>query len=177
MADNDNEDTRDIVVGRQDAKPQRRRWPSSKRFSPRKRQRFLDALAYSCNVQLSAEHAGVVSATVYAHRSRDPLFAAQWRDALAVGYDRLEALVLEHGGAGQALAPADPDRADAAALPPFDFDRALKVLAQYRAVRDGQSRQHNRFRGITATRDETNEALLKALAAARKRLAKRAPGQ
>ncbi len=160
----------DVAVGRQDGKPQRRRKPKANAFSPEKRQLFLDALAYTCNVRLAAEHAGIDVTTAYYHRARDPAFVQQWRDALAAGYDTLEALVLEHGGAGQPLEPPDPTRA-AAGAPPFDFDRALTVLRQYRSARDGDSRLRRGIRPIAATRDETNAALRRALAAARKRLA------
>lgn len=160
---------RDVVVGRQDGKPQRRRKPKPNAFTPEKRQLFLDALAFTCNVRMSAEHAGIDVTTAYYHRARDPIFVEQWREALVTGYDTLEALVLEHGGAGQMLEPADPTRA-ADAAPPFDFDRALAVLRQYRGTRNGQPMRRG-VQQIGATRAETNAALRKALAAARKRLA------
>jgi len=158
----------DVVIGRQDGKPQRRRKPKTNAFSPTKRQRFLDALAYTCNVRMAAEHAGIDVTTAYYHRARDPVFVDQWREALMAGYDTLEALVLEHGGAGQVLEPPDPTRTEADA-PPFDFDRALAVLRQYRGPRNGQPFRRG-VKPIAATRDETNAALRKALAAARKRL-------
>jgi hypothetical protein len=141
-------------------------------FGLRKRQRFLDALALTCNVNSAAAYAGIHRTTPYVCRARDPHFAAQWRDALAAGYDRLETLVLEHGGAGVALEIADPDRVDAAdahAPPPFDFDKALKVLASHRAERHALASRKPGARR-RATREETNAALLKAITAAQKRL-------
>ncbi|MBS0479065.1 MAG: hypothetical protein JSR79_07185 [Proteobacteria bacterium] len=164
----------EVVVGRQDCKPQRRRKAKANAFSPRKRQVFLDTLAYTCNVRMAAEQAGIDISTAYYHRARDPVFVEQWREALATGYDTIEALVLEHGGAGQPLAPADPTRATPDAPPPFDFDRALAVLRQYRSARNGESRLRRGIRPIAATRDETNAALRKALAAVRKRMANEA---
>ncbi|MDB5677098.1 hypothetical protein [Sphingomonas bacterium] len=159
----------DAIARHADGQPQRRRKPKADAFTPEKRQRFLDALAYTCNVRMACGHAGIDVSTAYYNRGRDPVFVEQWRDALATGYDALEALVLEHGGAGQALEPADPTHV-AADAPPFDFDRALAVLRQYRGRRDGQHVRHG-VRPIAATREETNAALRKALAAARKRMA------
>lgn len=88
------------------------------------------------------------------------------------GYDRLEALVLEHGGAGVALEPADPYRAEeeGAAPPPFDFDKALRILSLYRSHRHGQAGRRTGTPRRRATREETNAVLIKAIAAARKRL-------
>jgi hypothetical protein len=148
---------------------QRRGWG----FSARKRQRFLDALALTCNINAAAAYAGVHRTTPYWCRARDPQFAAQWREALAAGYDRLETLVLEHGGAGVALDSADPDRvdpADAAAPPPFDFDKAVQVLRLHRAERHALAKAGPGAARRRATREETNTALVKAIATARKRL-------
>lgn len=162
-------------IARLDARPQRRRKFRAGSFMAVRRQHFLDALAYTCNVSLAAEYAGVDHATPYYHRARDPVFAQQWRDALAAGYDRIEELVLQHGGAGRPLDPADPGAVDDSAMPPFDFDRALRVLGEYRRTRAGEPSRRDGFRGITATREETNAALLKAIASAQKRLANRTP--
>ncbi|VXC57508.1 hypothetical protein [Sphingomonas sp. AX6] len=146
-------------------------------FGVTKRTRFLDALALTCNVTRAAAHAGVSASTVWRARHRDPVFQEEWREALAIGYDRLEALVLEHGGAGERIVP-DPTRvgedgADAASVAePFDFDRAMKVLIYRRGERNGEpNRRTGRPRG-QATREETNAALLKALNAAKRRVEK-----
>lgn len=143
-------------------------------FTAARQQRFLEALAYSCNVKAAAAYAGVSYHIPYRHRLRTPAFAEQWREALLIGYDRLEALVLEHAGAGQVLDPGDADAIEASgALPPFDFDRAVQVLAQYRKLRDGAPQVHRGRRpGPPATPEETNAALMKAIEAAQKRLAR-----
>jgi hypothetical protein len=164
---------KELVFVRQEARPKLRRRRRTA-FTAERRQKFLDALAYSCNATAAAEHAGVAVTTPYRHRGEDPEFAAAWRAALDAGYDRLEALVLEHCGAGQALEPADPERAAAAGtLPAFDFERAMRVLEGYRKVRGGADRARpGRQPGPNATREETNAALLKAIEAAEKRLAR-----
>ena len=66
---------------------------------------------------------------------------------------------------------ADPDRAEAEGMKPvpFDFERAMKVLLYHRSQRNGEpNRRTGRPRRV-ATREETNAALLKALAAAKRR--------
>ena len=153
-------------------------------FGARKQTRFLDALALTCNVTRAAAHAGVSASTVWRARHRDPVFQAAWREALAIGYDRLEALVLEHGGAGERITPdptrvgaddRDDDQNDGAAPPidePFDFDRAMKVLIYRRGERNGEPNRRTGRPPSQATREETNAALLKALNAAKRRVEK-----
>lgn len=152
-------------------------------FDDDKRQAFLDALALTCNVRLAARYAGVDHSTAYNHRRRDPTFMAQWQDALETGYDRLEELVLQHSGAGQALAPADPNRAEAnmgangEPCPPFDFDKALAVLRMFRARRDsGRSAPGERSPRMVRP-EATDAALDKALIAAALRMKRRAVAQ
>lgn len=147
------------------------RRPTTNRFTRKKQQRFLDALAHTCNVVVSAGHAGVSTVTVYQHRLRDPAFRARWQEAIAAGYDRLEGLLLEHGGAAQPLDPPDGERAAQADPRPFDFDRALTLLRQYQARREGKPTGGARR---NATREETNAALLKAIEGARRRIEREA---
>ncbi|TGX54750.1 hypothetical protein E5A73_04650 [Sphingomonas gei] len=146
-------------------------------FTPDLRQRFLDALALTCNVHAAAAYAGVDRTTPYNWRRHDPEFLEQWRDAVWAGFDRLETMVLEAGGAGLPLevAPGDADRveADAPNAPPsFDFDKAMAVLRLYREKRHGSAPQRGRAPRQYPTREETNAALIKALTAAKKRLDK-----
>ena len=143
-------------------------------FSKSKREKFLDALALTCNITRAAAHAGVHKSTVCRAPRRDPVFDRQWHEALAIGYDRIEALVLEHGGAGEAIEP-DPERAEAEGvkLESFDFERAMKVLIYRRGERNGEPNRRTGRPRQAATREETNAALLKALAAAKRRMEKR----
>lgn len=142
----------------------------SNQFTNRKRERFLDALALTCNVTKAAEFAGIGTSSIHRAKARDDAFAQQWQEALAIGYDRLESLVLEHGGAGVPIEP-DPERAEAAGAKaePFDFERALKILTYRRGARDGRRVQTGRP-VRNASREETTAALLKALAAAKRRV-------
>lgn len=141
-------------------------------FTERARTRFLEGLAATCNITKAASFAGISPGCVYRHRAKDMVFAEQWAAAMAVGYDRLEALVLEHGGAGTQI-EIDPERAEAAGIEPepFDFDRAMKVLIFRRGAREGQPNRRTGRPPRNATREETTEAVMKALAAAKRRLA------
>ena len=105
----------ELIIGRQDAMLQRRK-PRADAFTPAKRKRFLAALAATCNAALAARHAGVDKTTPYYHRTRDATFRAQWQAAIEEGYDRLEELVLLHGGAGQPLELDADDAPDADAV-------------------------------------------------------------
>ena len=171
----------EMVPGFRHGLPQQRK-STPKTFTVRKRQRFLDALALTCNVKHSADHAEVSNVTAYYHRRRDAAFAAQWDEALAAGYARLVALVLEHGGAGEALEPGDAERAAGAIAaaprpgdpPPFDFERALKVL-RFQQLKQVKGPFKESRRPGAATREETNAVLVKALAAAQRRLARIPP--
>jgi len=169
----------DTIIGSYESKPQQRK-PRPDCFTTAKQQLFFDALALTCNVDKAAEYAGVHRVTVYKHRRKRPDFAERWREALALGYDRLEAMALEHVGAG--LEAADPDRAaeagpESGAPIPFDFERALTLLRLHRAIRDAKP---SPARGgppmRNATREETNAALLKAIAVARRSMGDAADG-
>lgn len=141
-------------------------------FSPRRQQAFLDALALTCNITHAAAHAKVNVRTAFRLRERDPRFAARWQEAIARACDRLELLVLEHGGAGVPLEAGDADRAaEEGAGMPFDFNRAVTTLKLFRSQREGQVLASATGARRVATRDELSAALVRALAAVRRGLA------
>ncbi|MES2337825.1 MAG: hypothetical protein V4537_07010 [Pseudomonadota bacterium] len=165
MKDSDTGPVIDLGLGRR-----RVNRATGRAVTAKKRQRFLDALALTCNVRLAADHAGIHSRTAYRLRHADPVFAAAWHDAIEAAYDRIELMVLEHGGAGVALDTPDGERAaeDGLAVA-FDFDRAMAILRQYRPRRDTSAKPRGAA-PVPTTREDTNMALLKALAAVRRRL-------
>jgi hypothetical protein len=121
---------------------------------------FLDRLAASCNVMLSADAAGFCVETVYKHRRENPVFAQRWQAALEQGYARIEmALVRRAADAMEGLAP-DP----ATPIPEMTVDQALKVLSRHRATVEGRGRGR---RGWTRPRslDEVSESILTKLEA------------
>ena len=138
------------------------------RWSAKMRASFLDHLAATCNVKASAAYIGVDPVSVYALRRRDAKFADAWGEALALGYEMLETLVVGHalsGDAGDVLNCGVETRAG-----PVNLDLALRLLSAHRNA-EGKPRRGGpkaRF----ATRDETDAFLMKKLAAIEKRRAR-----
>jgi hypothetical protein len=97
---------------------------------------YLAALAASANVRLAAAAAGFAHSSFYARRARWTGFGARMRQALRIGYDRLEYVVMErtlealHGAEtpdwlAEAIAATNP-------LPPLSFDQAFQQLCLHR---------------------------------------------
>lgn len=138
--------------------PRGKSWQT--RWSKAMRAAFLDHLAGTCNVSHAAAAAGVFPATVYAARRRDPEFAAQWEEALALGYQmvetRLVGHVLEGRGWDEPVEGGDPDDPGG-----IDFDAALRLLSQHR---NAQGKPHRGRQPQFAAPEETDKMLLKRLA-------------
>jgi hypothetical protein len=56
---------------------------------------FFETLAETCNVGLAAEAAGMRPQRAYERRKTDARFRRRWGDALAIGYARLELMLLD----------------------------------------------------------------------------------
>ena len=82
---------------------------------------FLAALVETSNVSASAATAGVSPSRAYKVRQDDPEFAAQWRVALAHGYDNLEMELL-----GYLRNPAPATK--------MDVTGAIRLLAMHRST-------------------------------------------
>lgn len=109
---------------------------TGKRWSDEAERIFLDALASSCNVRLSADAAGFSTVAIYRRRRDDPGFAQRWQAALEQGYARIEmALVAATGNALEGFAPD----ADAPILVTNARD-AIAVLQLHRASVKGEGR-------------------------------------
>ena len=90
-------------------------------------QAFLAALSATANVRLSAAAAGASVAAFYRRRRNNPAFAREMRMALELGYERIEAALIEAG-----LADSYRDDAwrhnDPPPVPPMTFDQAMQLL-------------------------------------------------
>lgn len=123
------------------------------------KKRFCETLAETCNVRLAAAAAGMASSACYARKLADPTFAEQWRLALAMGYGRIEERLIR-----DALGEAD------ARMDKYEREQALNLLKYHRGEVDGAHGGGTSF--ARASADETDAAILKALAAVKKRLAR-----
>ena len=110
-------------------------------FTAAKRQMFLDRLGACCNVTRAAAAAGVSTVTVNYHRRRDPDFARQCEEALSLGYETLEAAMLEAAAHGPGYVPG-PDADGAPGPETLDRTLALHLLQLRRkpiGARTGQA--------------------------------------
>lgn len=126
-----------------------------------KRQRFLEALAGSCNVTAAAAASGFTPSTAYKLRQADPAFAAAWQEALEIGYARLEMALLER--AIQTIEILGDDAPDAP--PPvgaMTVAQAMDLMNKHRAsVVGGRAKAGRGARRRRPTPDETDAELLR----------------
>lgn len=84
-----------VISGTNGVRAQLRR-ARLKQWTPRIEERFLSALAASCNVKASLAAVGMSKASAYARRQRLPAFARAWDEAIATGQARLEAVLVQN---------------------------------------------------------------------------------
>src|SRR5438105_9637293 len=75
-------------------KPQLRR-RAKRDWSAAKATRFLIVLAETCNVSEACRRSGVPMTVAYRRRKMDAAFRAEWIEMIAIGYQRLEAVLLD----------------------------------------------------------------------------------
>lgn len=125
-----------------------------------KRERFLAVLGETCNVRRAAKAAEVEATSFYRLRRNDPAFAAEWDQAMADGYERLESVLLS-----RALGEGDP------AEEGIDAHLAAKLLGR----RDGHGaaggRRGSRNRAVEMPIEEVEAALMRRLEALARRVA------
>ncbi len=144
------------------------------RFTKRHQKRFLDALAATCNVRISAEAAGKSLSSCYRLRARDANFADAWRIALGMGYERLEEALLDYALETVGVRDIDPDAVDLEAfkgsvvsaladrtVSNADLQFAIGLLNRHRATVEG--RRVSGRGGPRATAAETDAALRRKL--------------
>jgi hypothetical protein len=103
--------------------------PKRRAFTEARRKRFLNHFAASCNARAAARAVGVSENCVHAWRRKDPQFNAAWKEALQLGYARLEAELIRSARKALTIRP----RQDAAVrVGAMDAKTALAVLEGYR---------------------------------------------
>ena len=153
-------------------------------FTAERRKNFLDTLAATCNVRLSARVADVGLTSCYRLRAKDPGFAEAWRIALAMGYDRLEEALLEYAVSRVEAANVDPGAVDPAtvdgsfaqsvangSVTSGDLHFAVGLLNRHRATIAGKESAGRN--GHRATRAETDAVLRRKLDSLAKRTGER----
>lgn len=105
---------------------QLRRQPE-RRLTRAAEQAFLAALSATANIRLSAAAAGFSHTAFYLRRREDPGFAREMRLALATGYERLEAALLE-SFAPESHAQDGWRHNDPPPIPPMTASEALQLL-------------------------------------------------
>ena len=159
---------------------------SRKLFDAKRREVFLEWFAATCNVRLAAAKAGVAYQTVFKHRMKDEAFARDWDGALAQGYARLEARLVEavflpgtgrwqtegltEGVGSLHDAPSTiesafdgPPPRSGEDLEPFDAQLAIAVLREQKRNVHGHRPQAQRTTARAASNKEIAEALAKRL--------------
>lgn len=146
-----------------------------------RRKRFLDSLASTCNVRIAIEAAGLAPSSAYALRRRDPAFAALWKEALTIGYERLEetllqcalegvnaieidvegAVLLPEPGPGAGEHTYQPGSGGSAKISSDAVQLAMLVLNRHRATVEGKGSPGGSRR--RASSEETDAALRKKL--------------
>lgn len=129
-----------------------------KKFDAKMKRGFLDRLSATGSVERAANGVGIGSLQAYAACRTDAGFARGWRAALRVGYDRLEAMLIERTAAvltGEAKGPLETP----------DMIFALRLLDRQQAAREPEQAAK---RGAA---DKTDAAILKRLAVLSKRQA------
>lgn len=128
---------------------------STARWSDEAEERFLSVLAATCNVKAAAKAAGFSTVTLYKRRGRWPGFAAEWDAAIAQGYARLEARLVELAN-DSLRKPRDDDDDDeeedeaerAEAGPAMTVSETMNLLRLHRAsVRGGAPQDYAWRRG------------------------------
>lgn len=106
---------------------------NDRHWTEEKRTRFLDHLAETCNVTASLRAVGMTRrAGIYRLRRRDAHFSAAWDAALAQGYARLEAEMLDRALNGKRVLT----ERDGVVVETIEFSDtlALNLLAQHRRM-------------------------------------------
>lgn len=136
-------------------------------MTAQRKARFLEVLAETCCVARAAEAAGFAPARFYGLRLKDAAFAAQWQEAIAIGYAQVEERLILDAMGRAANDNGDADAARDGRMDKYEREQALNLLKWHRAEAIGKPRGGG-LRGRLALQDETDAAILTRLAAVRK---------
>jgi hypothetical protein len=151
-------------------KKTRDQWaPRKDGWTGAKRRIFLDTLAATLSARRAARAAGMSYSAAFALKRRDPEFASLWRQAVIDGYSTLETMVMERSALGGAPDPEDGDPEEPPDPARMDPDLAMKLLQlKQREILGAPHKGSPPLK--RATPAETDAAILRKLAALRRRL-------
>ena len=131
-----------------------------KRWTDAAEAKFLDVLAATNNVTLSAAETGFSKEAIYRRRGNDAAFAARWQAALDQGYARLEMLVVQVAADTLEGRAPDPD----CPIPPMTVREAITLLQLHRASvkGDGTTRRAG-WQGRPRSLDEIKDTIIRKL--------------
>jgi len=127
-----------------------------------RRAAFLDEVASSCNLKQSVAAVGMTHTSLYALRRRDAVFAEQLRNAMLVGYERLEAELLRMATAAFDDGDTGGTGGDGVLSGMMTVEQAMRLLDRYQSTTKGAgvARREGQHR---ATQAETDAMLLEQL--------------
>jgi hypothetical protein len=111
-------------------------------WDPAVEDRFLAALASTCNAKAACAAAGMSPASAYGHRQRWPGFARRWDEAIEIGSDRLEFSLIE--AADNLFSGVDVPTE--LAISEMTAAQAVQLLQLHRAAARGGGRRPGRRR-------------------------------
>jgi hypothetical protein len=100
-----------------------------KQWSPRVEDRFLGVLAATCNVKAACAEVGLSAASAYAHAKRWQGFSARWREAVEIGFMRIEAAMLAQADRNPFSGRAVNAEVE---MPPMTVAQALQLLHMHK---------------------------------------------
>lgn len=119
-----------------------------RQWSPRVEERFLSALAATCNVKAACAEVGLSPASAYNHRNRWPAFARRWSEAVKLGHMLIESALIQaacnvFSSTGEVVpAPVGP----AGAVREITAAQAIHLLHMHKNHVQGVGRPPGRWR-------------------------------
>lgn len=138
-----------------------------------RRAAFLDHVAASCNIKAAVAAVGMTHTGLYALRRRDAAFAEQLRNALLVGYERLEAELLRKAVAAFEDGDTGGTEAGDVIVAPMTVEQAMRLLERYQTTNKSSNSGIRDIRH-RATQAETDAMLKEQLAILRRQREKQA---
>jgi hypothetical protein len=151
----------ETIVARGKNGPQVRKQRSGG-WTARKKKRFLEALAATCNVRRACARVGMSDRSAYAERAKDAAFREDWQTSLESSRGVLQTMLIERSARGGRPPADDADDDDTPFDDPASMDTAL-ALTLLKQHSGGDTRWRGSRPPRYATREETDAEILRRL--------------